>query len=164
LLHPPRYDLPDISEQGLEIGRQGIAGTVKVPQQLIEIVAQSRQSPIYEPIEIRFRLSPESRLAVFVEKYGTPKMSGPHSQYLSSTFDAFPFAHGETQVKLLHAWFCCLGPTHVLFSLMAERMRPGVWGPSTGPQRDGFALGKPTSRYPLPQFNLSSSIHHRNQL
>lgn len=108
--------MADIPEQGLEIGGQRIAGTVKVPQQLIQIVAQSRQSPIYEPIEIRFRLSPKSRLMVFVEKHGTSEMSGPHSQYLSSTFDAFPFTHGETQVKLLHAWFSCLGPTHVLFS------------------------------------------------
>jgi hypothetical protein len=47
---------------------------------------------------------------------------------LSTLSNAFPFAHGEAQIKLLRARFSFFGPTHVLLLLLAERMRPGVWG------------------------------------
>jgi hypothetical protein len=145
-----RNNPANIGEQGLKVRRQWIAGPMEVAHHLIEVVSQANKRGIIQFFDMARGSLVSDRRISGIQKQRAAEMNRPHPESLSTPYKAFVFRRCKADIKLPVSWLIFLRATHVCFSL-AERMRPGVWGPFiSGPQREPFALGKRTSRYPLP--------------
>jgi len=136
---PALDDVANIFEQGLKIGRQRIAGSMQVPNQLIQIISQADELSVNKPFHVA-AIWPaiDDEFAALIEKNRTPEMNRPHTDRVCAPPDALQLAGREAQIELLRARFGFLWPAHGRLFLGRAHASWGL-GPLTGPQREPFA-------------------------
>ena len=134
---------------------------VEMPHHLVQIISEARKLRMNEPRHVVRGLGFARGDAALAKQHGAPEMHRPHTECMSAFADGLQFTHGEVQVELSRAWLGDTWAGHCLFFL-AERMRPGDWGPySSGPQR-GFAYAKHISLPSPANIKLDLPHLHRN--
>jgi len=99
----PGKDLTNILEQGIEIGRQRIAGLVQVPHHLVQIISKPYKLSVDEPFGVAARLAPGADFDILIEQKCATEMHRPHSDSFGSRLDVGKLTYCEADIELLAA-------------------------------------------------------------
>ena len=100
----PRDDLADIREQGLEVGRQRIAGRMQTANHLVQIISKAYELAVDEPLDLAGWLPCYFYFSLLIEQQYAAEMYRPHSDRFSAQLNAREFVDSETQIELLASW------------------------------------------------------------
>jgi hypothetical protein len=135
--------LTNVVEQELEIGGQRIAGLMKVPHHLVQIISEPYELGIDEAPGVALVpgvafAAHGNEIAMLIEKKGATEVNGTHAKARCAPLDAFKLACCEAQIELLGTWLGFFRPPHD-FCPWQSACVLGFGDYLRGPQRDPFA-------------------------
>jgi hypothetical protein len=97
--------LPDVPEQGLEIGWQRIAGRVQVPHHLVQIISEPHELGVNQPLRIVVRLGFQRGLDTSAKQHRASEMNRAHAERGGALLNATQFTRRQADIELPIARF-----------------------------------------------------------